>query len=257
MISSRTNPKIKFVRRLQVDRRFRTNHAVFVVEGTRWLNEFVGNDRIPQQVFFTEVWSHDPDHAEILTQIGGLQHIVSQQVMQAMSATKTSPGVLAIVDIIHAPLPAKLTYVLILDGVSDPGNMGTLLRTANAAGVDAVILGPMCVDIYNPKVVRSTMGAHIHLPIVSLDWPAIENSLEGLHISIASATGSKLYTASDWRQPAAIIIGNEAHGPSEEASRLAEEKIYIPLMNHVESLNAAVAGAVIMFEVVRQRMLPA
>lgn len=256
MITSRTNPKIKYVRRLQADKRFRSSQNAFVVEGTRWLREFVGKLNQPQQVFFTDAWSVVPNNAQILAQIGGSRQIVSDQVMQAMSATETAPGVLAVVDIVPAPFPKTPSFILILDGVSDPGNMGTLLRTAAAAGVEGVILTPNCVDVYNPKVTRSSMGAQIRLPIIALKWPQIAQLAKDLTIRVAKADGTFPYTRVNWQQPAALVIGNEAHGVTEEAEQIMSESIYIPLASGVESLNAAVAGSIIMFEVVRQRNIP-
>jgi TrmH family RNA methyltransferase len=149
--------------------------------------------------------------------------------------------------------------LLILDHLADPGNMGTLLRTALAADVEAVLLTPDCVDCYNPKVVRSAAGAHIRLPIeTDLSWEAIEEKVrdhcqEAVRVFLAEAGRGKLYYEQDLTIPLALIIGNEAHGPSPQARELATLTISIPLANGVESLNAAMAAGILLYEAVRQR----
>jgi RNA methyltransferase, TrmH family len=161
--------------------------------------------------------------------------------------------VLAVLGMVERPFPPNPTLILILDSIRDPGNLGTILRTAAAAGVAGVWLGPGCVDAYNPKVVRSSMGALLRLPLAGGSWPEIAASAEKLTVYLAAADGERVYTAVDWTEPAALIIGSEASGAGRQAHQLAHERISIPIKRHTESLNAAVAGAVILFEAVRQR----
>jgi RNA methyltransferase, TrmH family len=152
-----------------------------------------------------------------------------------------------------------LDFILVLDAIRDPGNLGTILRTAAAAEVQGVILASGCVDPFSPKVLRSAMGAHFRLPLLVLDWTEIEALLKlgrtqpGVKIYLSEAESSLTYTRADFRSPAALIIGGEAEGAGMEAQRLAEERIHIPMAPGIESLNAAVAAAILMFEVVRQR----
>jgi TrmH family RNA methyltransferase len=148
--------------------------------------------------------------------------------------------------------------LLILDDLADPGNVGTILRTALAADVDEVLLTPDCVDCYSPKVVRAAAGAHIALPIESnLSWSAIVEKVAThcsgeFRVLLAEAGSPHIYYQQDLKSPFALIIGNETHGPSQDARALATQTISIPLANQVESLNAAMATGIVLYEAVRQ-----
>jgi TrmH family RNA methyltransferase len=141
----------------------------------------------------------------------------------------------------------------VLDRLADPGNLGTVLRTASAAGVQAVFLAPGTVDAYNPKVVRAAAGAHFHLPIVESNWGDIASALVRLTLWRAEAHAGTPYDQVDWRQPSGLVIGSEAAGPGDAAQRLAPEAVRIPMPGKAESLNAAIATAVLLFEAARQR----
>jgi TrmH family RNA methyltransferase len=157
---------------------------------------------------------------------------------------------------------ASRAALLILDELTDPGNMGTILRTALAADVDEVLLTPDCTDCYSPKVVRAASGAHIALPIATnLAWEAIAERItfhckEERQVFLAEAGSPHLYFEQDLKRPFALIIGNEAHGPSREARSLATLPIAIPLANGVESLNAAMATGIVLYEAIRQARIP-
>jgi RNA methyltransferase, TrmH family len=253
MINSLQNNKVKYVRRLQADRRFRAREQAFVVEGVRWLAELAAGPEPPRQLFATADWLKNPSQAELLSALAVPVQTVTTEVMAAMSDTETPQGVLAVVGVIERPFPSHPTFLLILDGIRDPGNLGTILRTAGAAGVDGIWLGPGCVDAYNPKVVRSSMGALLRLSLAGGSWREIVASLKGLSVYLAAADGAVEYTAVDWTQPAALIIGSEAGGAGPQAHQMAHERIAIPIQQQTESLNAAVAAGVILFEAVRQR----
>ncbi|MDX1413381.1 MAG: RNA methyltransferase [Candidatus Promineifilaceae bacterium] len=257
MISSRSNQKVKYIRRLQSDRRFRRHEQAFVVEGTRWLKEFLVQPHRLKQIFYRADWAAAAENAHMLAHADVGKQSVSKEVMTAMSATETAPGILAVATVESLPIPTVPTLIVILDAINDPGNLGTILRSAAAAGVDAVLLGPGSVDIYNPKVVRSSMGALLRLPIHHLGWIQINKIVAGMDVWLAAGDGKKSYTAVDWRKPSALIVGNEAHGSSDKAQFLAESTIAIPMQSGTESLNAAMAASIIMFEAVRQRSLSA
>lgn len=142
-----------------------------------------------------------------------------------------------------------------LDGIQDPGNVGTLLRSAEAAGVGLVLCGPGSADAYSPKVLRAAMGAHFNLPLrADLDWDEIGAELAASAPIYAAAAGASMpYYAADWKQPAALIIGSEARGVGPEGLALATHQISIPMAGRAESLNAGVAGSIILFEALRQR----
>ncbi len=254
MITSTTNEKVKYVRRLQNDRRFRQREALFVAEGTRWLQDMAATSTLhPSLLFFTPAWGESATNAQLLQMLGGQQYPVSEAVMTAMSTTETPQGVLAVLSQFALPLPAQPSLLLILDGLSTPGNLGTMLRTAAAAGAEGVLLGPGSVDAYNPKVVRGSMGAHLRLPIHSLGWDAMAQIVQGMAVWAAVVTAGVDYTAVSWTHPSALIIGSEAWGISENGQQLATGQVTIPMAAQTESLNAAIAAGVILFEAARQR----
>jgi TrmH family RNA methyltransferase len=154
---------------------------------------------------------------------------------------------------VSSAVPAGLTLSLILDGISDPGNLGTILRTAWATGVEAVFLMPGSVDAHNPKVVRAALGAHFRLPLIETNWEDLGQRLAHVESWLAEARQGLAYDQVDWRQPSALIIGSEAEGPSEAARRFTDRRVHIPMPGPAESLNAAVAAGVLLFEVARQR----
>lgn len=261
MITSSSNAKVKLVRRLQTDRRFRNREKQYVVEGTRWLTELVAMARLPELLFYTERWLETAVHAHILQQLNHLGQFtalpVSDEVMEGMSDTSTPPGILAVLPMLPKALPSPATLLLVLDAINTPGNLGTMLRTASAAGVDGVLLGPDCVDLYNPKVVRGSMGAHLRLPVHSQSWDEIAQTVRGMRVWLATVEADMAYTAVDWTQPSALIIGSEAAGAGDAARQLAHSPVTIPMHAQTESLNAAVAAGIVLFEAARQRQTSA
>ncbi len=185
--------------------------------------------------------------------------------LAAASDTQHPQGVVAAFPIPTWPQPAPAdtpALALVCDDIQDPGNLGTILRTAEASGVSAVWLTERCVDLYSPKVVRAAMGAHFRLPCYpDASWSEIEADLARLGIApdkvyAADADATKTYDQLNWDEPSALIVSNEAHGLGEEAQRLATAGgglISIPMLGGTESLNAAIAAAVILFEAARQR----
>lgn len=254
MITSKSNPKIKYIRRLLADRRFRHEEGAFVVEGTRWINELAQFQVTPTLMIVTESYiEQDRGQARFPETPESEAIVVSEQVMAYASDTITPPGVLAVVPILRLPMPTRPSLLLILDGISNPGNLGTMLRTAAAANADAVFLTPGSVDVYNPKVMRGSMGAHLRLPLEEKSWDEIESLTINMAIWIASANDGIDYVEVDWKQDVAIIIGGEAAGASHQAKSLASGFVSIPLHKNTESLNAAVAAGILLFEAVRQR----
>lgn len=256
MITSNQNPKIKLVRALLGRAKERREAGAFVVEGVRLFEEVVKSNWKIQFVLFDETLSErGKSHAEGLRSKGVEVEEVSPSVMKSLSETEAPQGVVAVVKFTDLPIPESPNFVLVPDQIRDPGNLGTLLRSAAAAGVQAVLIPPETTDAFAPKVVRSGMGAHFRLPICVMSWEEIGRvvKLEGLKVLIADMDGQSCWET-DLRQPVALIIGNEADGASESALGLANEKISIPMAGEVESLNAGVAGSVLMFEVMRQRL---
>lgn len=253
MITSIKNSKVKYIRRLQAERRFRWREQAYVVEGTRWLKELADHEHPTKFVCYTEDWFADANHADILQQLATSVQVVNPDVLTVLSDTETPPGVLAVAEMRPLSMPVRPTFLLILDGVTTPGNLGTMLRTAAAAGVDGVVLGPGCVDPYNPKVLRGGMGAHLRLAIQAMEWDEINSLTEGITVWLADVASGTDYTAVNWRSPSALIIGNEAQGVGEAAILAANGRCTIPMHAATESLNAAMAAGVILFEAARQK----
>jgi TrmH family RNA methyltransferase len=180
---------------------------------------------------------------------------VAPEILAAASDTQAPQGLLAVLHMQSLPLPDLLDLAFIPDGVRDPGNLGTMLRTATAAGVGVVFLPAGTADPYAPKVLRAAMGAHFRLPVHLATWEEIAARLStaSLQVYLAAAGEGIPYTGADFRSPAALIVGGEAEGAGEEAARLAHARVHIPMPGGVESLNAAVAAGILLFEAVRQR----
>jgi TrmH family RNA methyltransferase len=257
MITSRANPQVKYVRRLQADRRFRAAERAFVVEGNRWMRELVAAGITPQTLYATPAWTESDEGRALLAALGGAMIPVADGVMAVMSDTEIAPGALAVLPMVLPPWPDAPTLLLILDAIANPGNMGAILRAAAAAGVEGALLGPGCVDPYNPKAVRGSMGAILRLPARSGTWAEIAEAAMGLDVWLASSRSGVAYTAVDWRRPSALLVGGEARGAGEAAERLATGRVTIPMRDATESLNAALAAAVLLFEAARQRAEPA
>ncbi len=254
MITSPSNPKIKLVRALQSKRSERRSEQAFVVEGARLAEEAVRAHVPARLVLHTDrLDARGRAAVNQLAKLGAAIEIVSPEVMAAASEIQTPPGLLAVLALPTLRVPIPLNWALVLDRLSDPGNLGAVLRTAAAAGVQAVFLAPGTVDPYNPKVVRAAVGAHFHVPIVEANWDELATALAGLALWRAEAHAGAAYDRLNWRQPTALILGAEAAGPGEAAQRLAPQVVHIPMSGQTESLNAAAAAAVLLFEGARQR----
>lgn len=254
MITSAQNPRIKWLRALQNQPRLRREEKTFVVEGVRLVEEALAAGWAARLVIHTEDLSERGQKAlEGFARQGAQIEAVSEPVLHAASATRTPQGLLAALEWLDLPLPPNPDFVLIPDRIQDPGNLGTMLRTALAAGAQAALLPPETTDAFAPKVLRAGMGAHFRLPIQGLDWEAIRRYLAGAQILLAAVNEGLSYTESDLRPPLALIVGSEAQGASQEARQAARGCLHIPLRSGSESLNAAVAAGILMFEVVRQR----
>ena len=184
---------------------------------------------------------------------------VPMSLLASLSDTMTPQGVLAVVPQPTLALPAAPSLVLVLDRIADPGNMGTILRSATGAGAHAAVLLPGCCDPWGPKPLRSGMGAQLRLPLLaSSSWEEASRTLEEWGCSIVAADagpGGVAHFALDWRQPRALVLGSEAHGVAHEIlSDGRTARCHIPQAAGIESLNAAMAGSVMLFEAQRQRL---
>jgi TrmH family RNA methyltransferase len=255
------NPTIVQIRSLH-RRKGRREQGAFLVEGVRIVADaFASHARFTHLIVGEYALSAAGDM--LVQQIEGAQPDVSiltvpVPLMHSLAETEAPQGLIAVVQTeIHA-LPrfdAEHGLVLVLDGLRDPGNVGTLIRTAAAAGADAVMLAEGASDAYAPKVVRAAMGAHFRIPVFAdQSWDAIRDAIAPLPVLVgADATAETAYDAIDWNAGAALIIGHEDHGLSASARAVCRGLAAIPMANGVESLNAAVSGAVVLFEARRRR----
>jgi TrmH family RNA methyltransferase len=255
MITSSSNSKIKLVRSLQASSKNRKAESAFVAEGIRLVEEAISVNWPLEFVLYDENLSerglalikslHGKPGADISE--------ISSALMAEISDTETPQGILAVLKREAIPLPDSPSFIVIADQIRDPGNMGTLLRTTEAAGGDGVILTPGTVDAFSPKVVRAGMGAHFHLPIQHKSWEEVEGYLGNMPIFIAEAAGGIPLWEVDLVQPCALLIGGEAFGASKQGETLATHRITIPMKGRADSLNAAIAAGILIAEVLRQR----
>jgi RNA methyltransferase, TrmH family len=253
VIASPSNPGMKMVRSLQ-RRKYRQQERAFVVEGVRAVTDVLAAGVQPRVVYVRE----DVD-GQILPALDSRVPVrrVITSVFDQLTDTVHPQGVLAVVPMLEEaelPNPNHSPLIMILDGIRDPGNMGTLLRSAAGAGLAHVVIGPECVDPYHPRAVRAAMGSHLRIPFSERSWVDMAPYLaQFVTVGLADAHGDVEYDAVDWTSSAAMIVGSEAFGPSPTAFECANLRVSIPLVNGVESLNAGVAGSLLAFEAARHR----
>ncbi len=252
MITSNQNEKVKLAKALQGAAKIRRKEDLIVLEGTRLVRDALLTGHQPQFLLLSEGF-HDEALERLLKQTGSETLDVSEAVMQHVSDTQQPQGVLGVFPMPRTEIPDPLNHVLILDSIRDPGNLGTILRTAAAAGIEAVLLSPTCADPYNPKVLRSGMGAHFRIAVAGAEWEEINARCKGMAVYMAAGESQQRYDEVDWSRRWAIIIGSEAHGAGDAARQLATTGIRIPMAADTESLNAAVAAGIIMFEATRHK----
>ena len=256
MITSVSNPQMKRVKELLNKSRQRKKEKCFVAEGIRMVSE-TPSDRL-EKLYISESFSKNPPELRGMDVSKAL--VVDDQVFRQISDTQTPQGIMAIIRQKENQLEAILNQpdalLLFLENIQDPGNLGTMMRTAEGAGVTGVIMSRETVDIYNPKTIRATMGALYRMPFVYVDDFCETLRLaeeKGIRLYAAHLKGQHTYDAQDYRQPSGFLIGNEGNGLTKEAADCATDYIRIPMGGKLESLNAAVAAAVLMYEANRQR----
>jgi len=258
MITSSQNPKIKLVRALGGQPKTRRKEGAFLTEGVRLVEEALAGGWPIRFVLYAEGLS---ERGQILVgklKVEGVEvEEIPTNLLSSISETETSQGIIAVLPLIELPIPTHPNFILIPDQIRDPGNLGTLIRTAAAAGVDAVLLPSETTDAFAPKVIRAGMGAHFRLPIHVMSWDEIEQSCKAsnLRVFLADMNGKSCWET-DFRERLALIVGGEAEGASEQARGVADTIVSIPMPGKAESLNASIAGALLIFEVVRQRLNP-
>ena len=257
MITSSSNAQVKQMIQLNKKARERRKQDVFIVEGLRMFRE-VPRDRLVK-TYVSENFLEDPEHEALLQGIP--YEVVKDSVFAQMSDTLTPQGVLTVVRQYHYTMEELMgekehPLFLVLEDLQDPGNAGTIFRTGEGAGVSGVFLTKTCVDITNPKVIRSTMGSVYRMPFLYVeDVVSLKAELEqkGIRTFAAHLKGKNSYDQEDYQGGTAFLIGNEGNGLTEEAAEAADCLIRIPMCGKVESLNAAMAAGILMYEAARQR----
>lgn len=257
VIRSKDNAQIKAARRL-LDARERRAQGRLLIEGARLIGDAWESGFRPATCFWSADALGENSHARVL--LGELAAAgapcleCTPPVFATLVETVTPQGIAAVFPLPRLSIKADLDLALVLDGVRDPGNAGTLMRSAEAAGAQAVLFGPGSVDAFNAKVVRAAMGAHFRVPLRECaGWDEVQALLpKDSALYVATTEASLAYDEVDWAAPSALIVGGEATGPG--AAALASARaIAIPMQGKTESLNAAIAGAVILFEAARRR----
>lgn len=263
MITSNSNPRVKQVAQWQTKSKERRSAGIFLVEGFKMYEE-APKERIREVYVSKEVlekiWS-EPEMAcvkEKLEETG--YETVAPEVFRKMSDTQTPQGILCVMERreyeLEQMLAAPCPLIMVLENLQDPGNLGTIVRTGEGAGVTGIIMGTGTVDIYNPKTIRATMGSIYRVPFAyTQDLEGLVERMRdsGIRTYAARLDGRKIYDCFSFRQGTAFLIGSESNGLTKKLAAAADDYLKIPMSGQVESLNAAVAASLLMYEVRRQR----
>ncbi len=265
MIESADGKQIKRLIALQTKSKVRDEQQMFVAEGLRMCREIPDELLIKAYIsesFYKKIKEGNGDGGELPEDFFDNKdyEIVSDKVFEKVSKTMTPQGILTVAKQPHYSFEKMIDEgkktILFVEDIRDPGNLGTIIRTAEGADVDGIVMSKGTVDIFNPKVIRSTMGAIFRVPFVYVD--DIKDSIvrakkEKISFYAAHLKGENDYAAIKYDKRCAVLIGNEARGLSDEVSKLADSLVKIPMTGQVESLNASIAAAVFMYEIYRQR----
>ncbi len=245
-ITSAKNPKYKYIKSLLLKKE-RQKNGEYTVEGEKSVNDAI---KAGADISCIAVSDDYAKQVNLSDMAGADLYIVKSAVFPALCETKTPQGILAVIRMHNSRKFAPDKNYVYCDRISDPGNLGTIIRTADAAGF-GVLLSPGCAELYNPKTVRASMGSFFHTSVCEgIGYEQLKQS--GLRL-IAGALGaeSRDYREADYSKPCAVIIGNEANGVSQELLDMCDERVIVPIYGGAESLNAAVAAALLMYEAKR------
>lgn len=253
-IVSRDNPTFKSLRQLAKDTREQARQERTVLDGPHLIAEYQARVGAPELLVVSESGAAHPEVMGLLAAHGvGPSLCLRDALFGEVSNVATPVGVLAVIPVPKAPAGAIAGSCVLLEGIQDAGNVGTILRTAAAAGVGDVLLGPGCAGAWTPRVLRAAQGAHFRLAIrEQCDLAAIARGFAGLSVATLAGGGASLYSL-DLAGHIAWIFGNEGAGVSAELAAIAKVRATIPMASGSESLNVAAAAAVCLFEALRQR----
>ena len=257
IITAKDNDKIKYTKSLLKSKN-RNKESKFIIEGYRILTLALECDAKLEYVFINEDFEKKQEHRDFLIELenkGIKVYKTLNKIFSEMVDTENTQGILAVLEYKERDLVNNINqddkFVLILDRIQDPGNMGTIIRTADSVGVDAVILLKGCVDIYNPKVIRSTMGSIFDMNIIHATQDDAVNFLKSNDFNIVSSylQTDNYYHETTYDGKIALVIGNEANGINDELIAQSDKLVKIPIYGNAESLNAAISAAVLMYEI--------
>ncbi len=249
MITSKSNRQLKEIKKLMDFAKERKEQKLFVVEGLRMTREVPNH--LLEKVYFSESFFESCDKVFVKGEEGKDYDIVSDEIFKSLSDTVTPQGILAVVKQPEYQLKdVQGGKILVLDDIQDPGNLGTMIRTSEAAGVSGIVMSAGCADIFNPKVIRSTMGSIFRVPFIKADLlkAITQMKQEGYTVYGAALDGAVFYNKIAYGEKSAVVIGNEGNGISAKVLDAVDTKIKIPMAGKVESLNAAISAAVILYQ---------
>lgn len=242
-IQSDKNPQVKQWKKLQT-RKERDKSGTFLVEGFHLVEEALKQKEYVEEIILNEKTELPPswDYGAIPVTV------VTDEISRQLAETETTQGIFAVCRQRQQTLESAQTFLLI-DSVQDPGNLGTMIRTADAAGIDAVIVGKGSVDTYNPKVLRSAQGSHFHLPVISGDLTEWIDRLNEDDIPVygTALENGSVFTEADSNEAFALLVGNEGSGVNKELLVKTTQNLYIPIYGKSESLNVAVAAGILLY----------
>ncbi|QTL98582.1 RNA methyltransferase [Iocasia frigidifontis] len=261
VISSTGNVRIKYLQKLYL-RKYRKKEGKFILEGYRIINEALNSNADFETIFLTPSFYDSPEGQKITNLVGrDMVVLVEEGLLNELADTVTPQGVIGVVDepVYHINDFIDKGIILVLDRLQDPGNMGTVIRTAVAAGVAGIIVLKGSVDIYNLKVLRATMGAVFNIPIITdIELAAFKellvSQLSTYNLIAADLSGKEYYYNINYNPRSMLVIGNEAHGVSREILEMADRLIKIPIIGDIDSLNAAIAAGIIMYKALEEKI---
>ena len=257
IITAKDNDKIKYTKSLLKSKN-RNKESKFIIEGYRILTLAIECRAKLDYVFINEDFEKKQEHKEFLETLKKKDirvYKTTNKIFEDLTDTENTQGIIGVVKFKQRTLEENLTddnrFVLILDRIQDPGNMGTIIRTADAAGVDAIIALKGCVDIYNPKVIRSTMGSIFDMNVIHATQEEALRILKLKKFDIVSSylDTNNYYNTVEYNYNTALVIGNEANGINEELVSKSDVLVKIPIYGKAESLNAAISSAILMYEI--------
>lgn len=257
-ITSKDNEFIKHIKKLK-DKKYRDLNNEYLIEGIKLIQEAIQeNTKIKQIVICEDCENTEIIPKELMYEIAKFECIyVTKQIFNTITEVKNPQGIIAIInkENTEKEIDYNQDIIVALDDLQDPGNLGTILRTVDSIGLNQILVSKGTADCFNPKVVRSTMGAIFRVKIIECEY--LENTLKEVKkhkfkLMVTSLKAEKTIYATDYKKKV-IIIGNEANGVKKEIQDMADEKVKIPMLGKTESLNASVACGIILYEYVRQK----